>query len=322
MELNLELDNGWHEAVLVVNDLDRIAGDLSVVGKWQVVDEGKVDHKLLEAWELPTNASAKHKLIRSPNSTKGFIRLVSIEGVSQKQIRPAGQVWDTGGIFDLNLRVSNIDQKFVQLLNRGWTAFNEPAQYEFGPVVVSEVLMIAPDGVALALIERISPPMEEDWDSDEIGRTFNSTSFTHDIQKSIDFSVDILGFKPVIEVKSHRLPAKSNPLGLPHNIVPNHKMDVYIFHPNGTSDGSIEFAKIHDLEGRDFSANAKPYNLGITSLRYPIADINTKLDMLKSKGISPVMDPIEIELQPYGIVKIFAIEMPDGGWIEFFEQIN
>ncbi len=320
--MKLDLNNGWQEAVVMVSDLDPIANDLMAVGNWEIAGEGPVGQVQLTAWGLDESTSANYRLIKNPDTTKGMIRLVKIDEVTQEQIRPAGQIWEAGGIFDLNFRVTNVDQKFKELLARGWTAYNEPAEYSFGPVVVSEVLMVGPDGVAFALIERIAPPLEEVNDKAVISKSFNSTMIVRDIGKAADFFEYQLGFKPAMEVLDHHLPEGANVLGLPHNIVTNHAMDVYIFQQNGVADGSLELLHLRGLEGRDFSERAKPYNLGITALRFPVNDIERRAATFKSNGASLVMEPTQFDLYPYGKIKSFAIELPEGGWIEFFEQIN
>ena len=318
----LDLNNGWHEAVIMVSELDRIAKDLEIVGNWQVIEEGAVNRGQLNLWDLTNDVTGDYKLIRNPNSHKGYVRLVKLHNQKQKQIRPAGQIWEAGGIFDLNFRVTNIDEKFEKLLNRGWTAFNQPAQYEFGPVIVSEVLMIGPDGVCFALIERLEPPLEEVESPNEISRSFNSSLLVADIEKSFKFFSETLGFETVMELIGHKLDTGSNVLGLPHNIAQEHAMDVCIIHPKAVTDGSVELMSLNSLKGRNFSKNAKPFNLGITSLRFPINDVNKKATELTSKGIPLVYGPTTIELAPYGDVIIFALELPEGGWIEFFEPLN
>lgn len=322
MANNLEFNNGWQEAVIVVSDLNRIAKDLEIVGDWKVLAEGDLEQEQLKLWYLNDNAKGKYKLVRNPDTSKGYLRFIQLDNIEQEQIRPSGQIWESGGIFDLNFRVTDIEDKYKKLLARGWTAYNDPTEYDFGPVTVSEVLMVGPDGVCFALIERIAPPLEENGEPYAISRTFNSTMIVRDIDKSFKFFKDKLGFNTVMEVLGHRLEAGPNVLGLAHNIVPNHAMNVYIVHPNGVTDGSIELLKLDDLDGRNFTPNAKPYNLGITSLRFPVTNIEEQYDDLKEKDVKPVYEPTILEMKPYGKVKIFALELPEGGWVEYFEPLN
>jgi len=322
MTINLEFNNGWQEAVIVVSDLNRITEDLEIVGGWKTIDEGKLEREQIQLWSLDKVVTGKYKLVRNPDTTKGFLRFIQLDNNEQEQIRPSGQIWETGGICDLNFRVTDINDKYKKLLARGWTAYNDPTEYDFGPVTVSEVLMIGPDGVCFALIERIAPPLEEDGKPYAINRTFNSTMIVKDIDKSYKFFRDTLGFNTVMEVLGHRLEAGPNVLGLAHNIVPNHAMNVYIVHPNGVTDGSIELLKLDDLEGRNFTPKAKPFNLGITSLRFPVTSLDKKYTELKEKDSITIYEPTTLEMKPYGKVKIFALELPEGGWVEYFEPLN
>lgn len=322
MTINLEFNNGWQEAVIVVSNLNRIAEDLEIVGGWKTIDEGKLKREQLKLWSLDNEVTGKYKLVINPDASKGFLRFIQLDNIEQEQIRPSGQIWETGGIFDLNFRVTDINDKYKKLLARGWTAYNDPTEYDFGPVTVSEVLMIGPDGVCFALIERIAPPLEEDGKPYAINRTFNSTLIVKDIDKSYQFFKNTLGFNTVMEVIKHRLDPGPNVLGLPHNVVPNHAMNVYIVHPNGVTDGSIELLKLDDLEGRNFTPKAKPYNLGITSLRFPVTNIEQQYSDLKEKSIKPIYKPTTLEMKPYGKVKMFALELPEGGWVEYFEPLN
>lgn len=322
MALDLELNNGWQEAVIVVSDLNRIAKDLEVVGDWKTLNQGDLKQEQLTLWSINENATGKYLLVGHPDTSKGFLRFIQLDRIEQEQIRPSGQIWETGGIFDLNFRVTDINDKYKKLLARGWTAYNDPTEYDFGPVTVSEVLMVGPDGVCFALIERIAPPLEDEGKPYAISRTFNSTMVVSDIDKSYRFFKDTLGFNTVMEVLGHRLEPGPNVLGLAHNIVPNHAMNVYIVHPNGVTDGSIELLKLDNLEGRNFTPKAKPYNLGITSLRFPVNNLKQQYKDLKDKGIIPVYEPTTLELDPYGKVNIFALELPEGGWVEYFEPLN
>ena len=61
----LDLNNGWHEAVIMVSELDRIAKDLEIVGNWQVIEEGLVNRGQLNLWDLTNDVTGDYKLIRN-----------------------------------------------------------------------------------------------------------------------------------------------------------------------------------------------------------------------------------------------------------------
>ena len=62
----------------------------------------------IEAWGLPPTASARFALMANPGSETGFIRLIDFDGVEQVRIRSHDQPWETGGIFNNNMRVSDM----------------------------------------------------------------------------------------------------------------------------------------------------------------------------------------------------------------------
>lgn len=315
-------DDGWQEVMMTVSDLNKTANDMVDVGGWEIVEKGIVDPNLIAAWNLPSETTAEYLLIRNPGSKKGLIRFVKFNNVEQKLIRPAGQVWDIGAIFDINTRVINIDEKFDILQKRGWHAYSRPVEYGFANFTVSEVLMQGPDGIVLAMIERIAPALEGWPHLKKISRSFNSTFIVKDHKATAKFFNEVLGFKTYLEVHEETRASGESVLGLPHNVSANHPLDVYIMHPNGTNDGSIEFVTLRGLEGNDYSSRSAPQNLGISVLRFPVTDINSKATELKAKGVVLTVPPTKITLNPYGLVTLFAFQTPDGVWIEYFEVEN
>ena len=99
-------------------------------------------------------------LIGNPGTERGYLRVVGLDGVESELIRPAPHSWDTGGIFDVNVRVWEIEDRLEELRRQGWDAHSEVVRFTFGPFVVKEVLARGPDGVTIAMIERLEPPLE------------------------------------------------------------------------------------------------------------------------------------------------------------------
>ena len=109
---------GWQEAVLSVSDPEVWVRTLTDVGGWEVMERGEGNAAWLQIWQLPDTTRHQEVLMRNPGTDSGYIRLVAFQGVPQVQIRSNGQTWETGGIFDLNVRVTDIDARFVELQAR------------------------------------------------------------------------------------------------------------------------------------------------------------------------------------------------------------
>ncbi len=311
---------GYQEAVFSVSDADEWIETFEQVAGWEVLHDGDSDRNLLAAWDLLESASAREVVLGNPGTERGYVRLIQFDGVEQQQIRSSAQSWDTGGWFDVNSRIVSMDRKFAELQARDWQAASDPVEFSFGPFVVKEWLARGPDGIVIALIERVQPPLEGHPHLREMGRLINATQIVTDIEAARDFYMNKLGFQSYLE---HVGPSKEpgpNVLGLPHNVAAEVTRHVSILHPHKINEGSVELIEFDGAKGTDFSARAVPPNFGVLMLRFPVADIDAFAAHIASEGIEVVMPPRAVSLAPYGDVILMAVRGPDGVWIEFFEQ--
>lgn len=314
------VSDGYREAVFSVSDAKAYSVFLREVGAWEALYRGEVDRAMLAAWKLPGSAAASEIVLGNPGTSRGFIRLVQFAGVEQQQIRSNAQTWDTGGWFDVNSRILDMDATFAATQSRDWQAYSDPVQFTFGPFVVKEWLTRGPDGIVIAMIERIAPPLEGFPQLKKMSRLINATQIVPDIEAARDFYLNKLGFETYL---NHEGPSKSpgpNVLGLPHNLATRIPRLVTIVHPSGVNDGSVELLQFDGAEGADFSTRAVPPNLGILMLRFPVSDINAFEARVDAEGIEVVVRPTNVTLPPYGSVRLMAIRGPGGAWIEFFER--
>ena len=110
---------GFREVVLSVSNLREYTKFFSRVVGWQVRARGRTDRKLLRFWNLDEKVRAKEVLMQNPGSESGFLRLVQFRGARQQQIRPNDQSWDSGGIYDFNMRVKDLDSIADELQRLG-----------------------------------------------------------------------------------------------------------------------------------------------------------------------------------------------------------
>ena len=314
------LSGGYQEAVFSVSDAAEWVAFLEEVAGWDVLHDGELDPAMLAGWQLPSEASAREVVVGNPGTKRGFIRLLQFRGVEQQQIRSNAQSWDTGGWFDVNSRVVSMEKKFSELQARDWQAASDPVEFEFGPFVVREWLARGPDGIVIALIERVQPPLEGHPQLREMGRLINATQIVSDIDKAREFYLDKLGFKTYLDHVGASKSSGPNVLGLPHNVAVDVVRHVSILHPHAVNEGSVELLQFAGATGADFSARAVPPNLGVLMLRFPVRDIARFAQHVEEQGIEIAMSPQRVALPPYGDVTMMAIRGPDGVWIEFFTE--
>ena len=317
------IPHGWREALFSVTDLEEVSDFFSGSLGWEVRASGAVDPRQLSAWGLPSDASARYILMANPGSERGFVRFIDFDGVPQRRIREHDQPWETGGIFNINIRVANMDAIARQVTEAGWIAPSAPVQFTFGPFVVKEWIPRSPDGFRVAFIERVAPPLEGWPNLVTTSRSFNSTQIVSDMNAAREFYVGILGFDTFLQSRRPSPEPGESVIGLSREATASITRDVWIVNPTDyPNEGSIELLEFEGYSGRKFDEFAVPPNLGNLALRFPVPDLDALLAYLASRDVAPVYEPTTRHLAPYGKVRITAIRSPEGAMLEFFEELE
>ncbi|KAA1244930.1 VOC family protein [Aquimarina sp. RZ0] len=313
---------GFQEIILSVSNLEKAVNFFKKVCGWEVFSENYGHSDLKKMWNLDDTVFIEEAVLRNPKDIEGFLRIIKFKNVAQQQIRSAANVWDTGGIFDINLRIDNMETMYRELQDKGWNGLSDPLRYTFNIYDVSEVLMKGPDGIVIAFMQRFAPPLVGFDHMKKTSRIFNSSVIVRDMKASHDFYVNKLGFHMFFQTKGLNRNAGRNVIGIPSNI--NHEITVPIdiVRPDKDNFGSIEYLHINELKGKDCAKFAKPPNLGILMYRFPVRHAETYATTLKSRGVTLNSEVQTLYIKPYGNLKIFSVRSPDGVWIEFIELID
>ncbi|MCH8490003.1 MAG: hypothetical protein LAT81_08755 [Oceanicaulis sp.] len=314
-----ETGRGWQEAVVSVRDLAPIRDFMIEVAGYEVRASGALAPAWLEAWGLE-GASGEYALMASPGKDVGWVRLVRFDGVEQALIRPGAQVWDQGGLFSLMVRAEEADLVMDAAHARGWSVFNLPQVFDFGGLIIKNVVVRLPDGVNLAVYSRVQPPIEGWNDLEGFSYPFNTMAMVHDLAAERAFFVDGLGYGPFWEGDYIDPAPVSTNHGLPNNFSHVIPRRTAILQQRPGEDGRIELMHFDGLEGDDFSARARPPNLGILAVRLPVDDLDGALERLAGLGVAPAAGPAGLDVQPYGPVRWAAVQSPSGIIVELIEQ--
>lgn len=311
---------GYHELLIVTADRSAWLESFVPIAGWEVRESGTVDEGWLSLWGV--DQSAAFTVIGNPGTERGFIRLIEFDGEPTDFIRPNGQSWDTGGLFDFNMRVADMDATRRALMDAGWTGASEPIEFSFGPFVVKEWLPRGLDGVRLAVIERVRPPLEGWPNMKKFSRAFNATMIVADIEDARRFWRDGMGFQPYLDHKAPSKQAGPNVLGLPHNLATDIVRDVSILHPDGKNEGSIELLAFEGARGSDFSGRTDMPNRGLARLRFPAEGLAEVREYISNLGY-PVTDIVSgLPISGVGTVDVFVATAPGGTKIEIYEVLS
>ncbi len=312
---------GFHEVVFSVSNLEREITFYKNTFGWELAHKGQLDPPMYPFWQLDTSIKIEEALLVNKGDTKGYLRLVKFHVERQQQIRSGAQIWDSGGIYDINVRVKDMDHMYRKVQKQGWNGTTDPTRFTFGKFEVTEVLTKGPDGVVVAMMQRHKPTLEG-FEFEKASRIFNSTTICADYGKTKDFFINGLGFQLYFETDGKSRSHGPNVIGIPPNINGNINVPVCIVHPNGKNEGSLELLHTRELTGKNCSALAQPPNLGILMYRFPVRDAHAYANQLKKRGIVLNTEVQQVNIPPYGAVFLFSVRSPDGVWIEFIQLLK
>jgi catechol 2,3-dioxygenase-like lactoylglutathione lyase family enzyme len=312
---------GWNEVVFSVEDLAATEQLYTEVAGWEVLHRGKACSNQAVAWNLDESTRIGEVLLGNPGEERGYVRLVTFRDVAQRQIRSSGRFWDVGGFSNVSSRVTSIKDTFGSLQKRGWVGHHDPVKYQVGPFTVIEAAATGHDGIVFSLVERIEPKLEPDALPGRFGSPFNAPQVVKDFKESLEFFVERLGFKVALETQITWQPPGANVFGLPYQIAMATPVEVAIVQPQGQVLGCIELLGPGELMGQDFSYHAKPPNLGVLAVRFPVDGLMEYIRRLEAKGVPLLMEPTEVVLEPFGTANVVAVRSPNGSWLEFYEFV-
>jgi catechol 2,3-dioxygenase-like lactoylglutathione lyase family enzyme len=311
---------GFDEAVLIVRSPEPHLACWRDAGGWVLQHQGAVDARLLRGWGLP-QASGREWRLGHRNGSVGHVRLMQLANAGpQSDMRADDQCWDSGGIFDLNVRVRDVAAAAEALHALHWHGASPPIRWDFGGRVVKEWLTRGPDNVRLALIERIEPPLPEAEQPAGFGPVFNSSQIVRDMDAALHFYCDVLGFQRAVSFQTGPLPPAANVMGLPPGLATQAGLDLHILHPKGVMEGSVELVSVTGAGGLDLSDTAVLPNFGMALLRLPVRGLGLLAAHLHRTGWPLAMPPTQVSLAPHGVVDLLAVRSPEGAWLEFYES--
>ena len=311
---------GFQEVVHSAFDIERLAGPLCAAGGWTRTDLPDAPPEQFATWHVPDGCTRIEQcLLHAPNDERGPLRIVMFHGAEQRIMRSGQHLWDSGGHFDVDIYSNDADATYSALQRHGWTAFHDSADYGFGELQVREVVIIGPDGLVIGLIERRAPPLDWPEGLGAMTRQFNSSQTVRCYDAAAAFYRDILGWKPLLEVVATGEGEPGIMLGMAMPQCAEVERRVGIWHPEGTNDGSVELIQCAGIRARDFSELAVAPNIGMLSLRFPVAHVRALAAQVEARGWPLYTAPTRLDIAPYGPVILFAVRTPDGAILEFYQ---
>lgn len=300
-------DGGWQEAVISVSHLDRWIEALSSIGGWETLHRRPIPASVFMYWGLPLHARGEEVVMAHPEDRDRWVRLMQIDGTSHQSIRGSAQPWDTGGTFSLLIRTKDIEGVLRRATDMGWGSFNDIDRMAFEEHRNRNVVLRGPDGVCFGLYESQNEPAPHDFCA-----PFTAQQMVRAIGPARDFYADALGWSPWYDGETR---LAINQFGMPTNFKGKVPKKVAIMQARPEIFGMVELVQWEVFEGRDVADRAVPPNRGHLALRWPVADLDAVLARA-SKALGTSIVAQEVDLAPFGTVRLAGITTPDGALIE------
>jgi len=311
---------GFNEVVFSVSDLS-VADFYTKVAGWEKIHEGPADPRLLGHWHLPASCKIEEVVLKCPSEDRGYLRLVKIAGAEQVVMRSGARDFDPGGFFYTQVRTRHIESKLEHVREFGYAQTGQLKEFDFDFFHVKECISKIHDDIRFSILQSYRPSFDIPPDT-ELTALFNVAQVVSDIVEAKGFYVDKLGFQILIDTVWDGSEDGMDVLDLnPKDLPENYALATAIVHPEKTNIGSIELMQHIGLNVQSYSHETLPPNLGNLTVRFPVSDLESYVSQVQSKGVILTSAPSSILLEPFGEVKLAALQTPDGAWLEFYQTV-
>lgn len=317
--------SGIQEVVVSVFDIDQFARGFVEAGEFRKLALPDAAPEQLAAWRVPpgcTRIEQAHLVHPSSPEMRGGMRLVKFHGVEQKVMRSSQRSWDTGGIFDVDVYSRDVSKTYRRLQALGWTALGEPVDYRESYLHVRQVVASGPNGFMLAMIQRYTPPVTDVPPFEAMSMIFNSTQMVASLDRALDFYTRVLGWSVNnrFDITGQAEPG-ADVLGLPQPQADGAVRRLAMLRSPWENPAAVELIENQSMRGRDFSADCVAPNVGILSLRMPVADARGYAQQIESRGGKLYTQPQRVPVAPYGTLDMFSVRSPEGAILEFYTRL-
>jgi len=305
--------NGIDRIKISVSDLEASKAFFRDVMEMSVVDECELDAASMQTlWDLPADTKTRAAYLKNDEQPTA-LELIQFDPNSGRTIRADAAVWDLG-LFDVAFRAKGIDEIYTDLSQKGYAFLSEPVVYtaDWARVTVKEVILIGPDQMPVALIERLSEPIP--FIKNRFGTLVDAAQFVDDVAAVSRFYSDILGYTSVFD--SDLPDGLIDPvLGLPAGT--SSRM-AFLLQPE-TNTPAVELIKT-SAPGKSLADVIQPMNIGLFGLAFETADLDELKSRIENAGYALLSGPLETTLGMHGPARTMIIRGPNGALLEFFQK--
>lgn len=307
----------WQEAVLVVADGDVWHRFFTEVAGWRQRFCDAASNRELRRMGSRAR-QARECLYANRGDRRGWVRVIEVGSLAATPARIGTMPWDTGGFFSLMFYGADLDRSYAAAAELGFDSVARPIFLSASTSRLKNVVLEGPDGINIAIYQRLSPPLTAFPNMRQLSTAFNSMMMVSDVPAMEQFVEDVLDFDRVGSGSFVDPERGENNFGLPQNWADIVARQFSIYGPEPDLDGRVELLKFVGLDGRPVNPG-REFHRGILALRFPVADLSATLESVDAK---PMRSTSKVRLRPYGDVRIATFLSPEGGRFELMQVLE
>ena len=281
--------------------------ELAVVGQDRL--DGSQFGKL---WDEPPFTSVEAAWLKN-NEQSTAIELIQVSPHSGAFIRQDARPYDWG-LFDVAFRAKDIDEVYAELKKQGYDFLSAPVVYtaDWVNLTVKEVILISPDRMPIALIERLSG--DKPVIQGRFGTMVDAAQFVPEMEDAVRFYTEILGYNCFFD-KQLADGLVDELLQLP----PGTRSRMALLVQGGTQTPAVELV-VTSAAAESLAGVVSPARTGLFALSFETDSLSELLARCQAAGYPTVGGPIELETGIHGRARAAVVRGPNQVLLEFFEK--
>ena len=304
-------NKGIERVCMSVTDLEATKSFFVDLMELSEVAEGTLSKETVKAL-YGMDATAKYAMLKNDVQTT-LVELIEFDPKPTKTSREGYNCWDFG-YYDLAFRSQSNDEAYEKFTALGYQFACPPYKYVtiWSGAEVLEAVMIGPDNIPLALIEKTpSTPAFEG-----MFRNFpDSVLIVESVDESDRYYVDTLGLVKAFDM------VMEDGLVDPIFGIENGVHTRIVMYMGSGSTPIVEIIEFTNKKGVSMTAEGAsvPSNAGTFATCYEVENLEEALAKHAENGFAATSEIVEMELAPYGKVRCAMVSGPSQAMVELFE---
>jgi len=302
--------SGIMRMVISVKDMDESVAYYRDVLEMSVVNRDVLkSRQLCSLYGLDEGAAAEVAILKN-DVQPTILELIQFTPNTGRYIREGTRPYDFG-LFDVALRTRNAAEAQERIRSRGYKVQCPAVEYtaDWAKVTVKEAVVIGPDEVPNALIERVTNPTPIDG---LFGEFTDNAQVVEDMEEAIRFYSDTLGLPKVFDMV---LPKNlvNEIVGIPRD----EEVRMTMFVKDKTP--LVECLE-YSIKGKTLAPVARPANLGLFMIAFETDDLAAQMEKVRENGFNILAGPIDVPDVAFSHVRSITVSGPSGIMIELYQR--